>query len=109
LPLDELARAAFPKLVISGDHSPVFEACVTISRTDSMPNAYTFPALVTSPRIRAARSTTPSKRSSPVPLACKHESEPRLSRGRRCFGWRGKDARARTLVAARVETHRAAA
>jgi pimeloyl-ACP methyl ester carboxylesterase len=26
LPLDELARAAFPKLVISGDHSPVFEA-----------------------------------------------------------------------------------
>jgi pimeloyl-ACP methyl ester carboxylesterase len=26
LPLDELARAAFPKLVISGDHSAVFEA-----------------------------------------------------------------------------------
>jgi pimeloyl-ACP methyl ester carboxylesterase len=26
LPVDELARAAFPKLVISGDHSPVFEA-----------------------------------------------------------------------------------
>jgi pimeloyl-ACP methyl ester carboxylesterase len=26
LPLDELASAAFPKLVISGDHSPVFEA-----------------------------------------------------------------------------------
>jgi pimeloyl-ACP methyl ester carboxylesterase len=25
LPLDELARAAFPKLVISGDHSPAFE------------------------------------------------------------------------------------
>jgi pimeloyl-ACP methyl ester carboxylesterase len=26
LPVDELATAAFPKLVISGDHSPVFEA-----------------------------------------------------------------------------------
>jgi hypothetical protein len=26
LPLDELARATFPKLVISGDHNPVFEA-----------------------------------------------------------------------------------
>jgi pimeloyl-ACP methyl ester carboxylesterase len=26
LPLDELASATFPKLVISGDHSPVFEA-----------------------------------------------------------------------------------
>jgi pimeloyl-ACP methyl ester carboxylesterase len=25
LPLDELARATFPKLVISGEHSPVFE------------------------------------------------------------------------------------
>jgi hypothetical protein len=59
LPIDEIAAASFPKLVISGDHSPAFEAvCDSLAERLVAQRAHVVGARHTTPHTGAAFNET---------------------------------------------------